>query len=99
MANLCCLLTGSGPVDLVMTLYPKIPELLQSQPQAQPQPFEGYRAQGQKGHGEVNSVVHEARVVTPPHGYLPTAGSKPARQSITHYSIFLNLINIIFFLI
>ena len=46
---------SSGPLDLVMTVYPHLPELL-------PQPHDSTS----------HSVVHEVRMVTPAHGYLPT---------------------------
>ena len=51
---------SSGPLDLVMTVYPHLPELL-------PQPHDS----------SAHSVVHEVRMVTPAHGYLPT-NLKPA---------------------
>ena len=51
---------SSGPLDLVMTVYPHLPELL-------PQPHDS----------TAHTAVHEVRMVTPLHGYLPT-NLKPA---------------------
>ena len=76
---------GSRPSDLVMTLYPNLAKLT-------PHSQFGvtHDAKVSAGAPETINVVHEANILTPPHGYLPASSSsssseqyKPIKQ--VHY--------------
>lgn len=79
--------THSGALDLVMTLYPSLPKLMSSSP---------FTTQGIKNLLKINknpalppvnaggaSVIHDAKVVAPPQGYLPQWPSKPILPVVT----------------
>ena len=78
---------NSVPLDLVMTVYPNLPVLLQQSQQSnhgvqsvhEPKATQQGGGGGASPSGGTMSVIHEVNVITPPHGYLP-ASLKPQQQ-------------------
>ncbi|XP_057371309.1 uncharacterized protein LOC130692246 [Daphnia carinata] len=74
----------SSALDLVMTLYPNLPKLVPT-PYFSTQHIKNFlklhgrppNVGGEVSSGSSTSVIHEAKVVTPPQGYLPQLLPKP----------------------
>ncbi|KAI9565428.1 hypothetical protein GHT06_009220 [Daphnia sinensis] len=78
----------SSALDLVMTLYPNLPKLIPT-PYFSTQNIKNFlklhgrppNIGAEVSSGSSTSVIHEAKVVTPPQGYLPQLLPKPTIKS------------------
>ena len=66
----------AGPMDLVMTLYPNLPKLMASS-HFTTHAIKNFLKLNKAPAPGSTSVIHEAKFVTPPQGYLPQLPSKP----------------------
>lgn len=73
---------NKNPLDLVMTVYPNLPKFLPPSQLVNSGNHHGVKSTTFFHHQQqpvkpAMSVIHEVKVVTPPHGYLPSLSSKP----------------------
>jgi len=74
---------SKNPLDLVMTVYPNLPKFLPPSQLLNSGNHHGLKntrlrqQPGSQQPAKAMSVIHEVKVVTPPHGYLPSLSLKP----------------------